>query len=286
MNAAQPIRICFIAPTIYGVYNPQVRTPCTGGDLQIYELVKFLARNESFDIHLVTDDYGQQETEFYNGALLHRATLTSELPFWQKVLGRTNAFEELLKQINAHLYFMAGASGLTYRVAQFCRKHKRAFIFRIIHQRDCDGTFVHGNAHEGHLYKQALQLTHLILCQTHEQKKLLLRTERKNSLVIRNGIHLPFLQRENSRRDIIWAGEVLEWKQPEMFLRLALTFPNHSFTMFAMPRSMDYFERLVENEKYPQSGSPELGSLFRTVRVFDQAKLLVNTSATKAFPSA
>lgn len=284
MAESATFKVCFIAPNIYGLYNPQSRTPYGGGDAQLYELARFFAKNPKYQVSVITGDFGQDEMEFYSGTLVYRSNFDTSSTFWQRTLRQWNPLEKMLLEIDAQVYIMAGASGLAQSVAEFCNKANRVFLFRVTHQRDCDGTFVHGNVEEGKRYQWALHQAQGIVCQTQEQRAMLARTEGLQSYVFPNAIPLPSV-REEGRTEVIWVGEAHEWKQPEMFMRLALTLPNQSFTIIAMPRNLEYFEKVVSKTRdIPNVGFQNSVPYNEMPRFIEKSRLLVNTSRFEGIP--
>jgi len=171
-------------------------------------------------------------------------------------------------------------------IARFCKKRKRAFVFFAAHPRDCDGTYVHGAGEDGARFRQALHLARAVTCQTKEQARMLLRAEKIKAYALPPvAVALPAPEMRSG--GVIWVGELVDWKQPEYFMRLAATLPNISFTLFGRPRKQEYLESLVEKTRHLpnlafQNSVPysELG------RFISNAKLLVNTSRFEGWPYA
>ncbi|RJP30636.1 MAG: glycosyltransferase [Candidatus Omnitrophota bacterium] len=278
------LKICFVSSTIYPLYNPLVRAPYGGAEAQIFEIARFFGKDEEMEISVVTGNYEQQEVEFYSGVLVYRADLETPKSLFHRFVPSSSAIHKILKKVDAQTYIMSGACGLTKDVAEFCVRNNRSFVYRISHQRDCDGSFVHGNGEEGERFQWALHHAHQIICQTETQKNLLQRTEQLKAQVIPNVIPL-FPPSSAPRDEIIWVGQAVEWKQPELFLRLALTLPNHNFTMIVMPRDLAYLERLVEKTRNVSNLGFENSAPYQEMPAcYENAKLLVNTSRFEGFP--
>lgn len=284
MPESNHLGICFIAPSIYPLFNPQIRAPFDDAEIQLFELAQFFGKDDASDVSVVTGNFGQQDVEYYSGALVYRSDFDVSSTMISRWLKRDNSFTKLLTKIDAQTYFMAGASGLTKEVAAFCKARHKGFVFRVSHQRDCDGTFVHANDKEGSGYRWALRHASDIVCQTEKQKELLRRTENLNAAVIPN--LLPLESRyDDDRHDVVWIGDAVEWRQPELFFRLALTLPNHSFTMMIRPRDEAYFERLVvKTRDVPNLGFENSVPYQEWPSFFSKAQLLVNTSRFEGFP--
>lgn len=279
------IRVCMVSPSIYPLFNPMVRAPFGDSEQQLYELARIFGGDDRIEINIVTGDFGQEDVEFYSGVLVFRGEFESERTWMQRLLRKPTPFHSLLKKIDANVYLMAGASGLAKPVMEFCQANSRSFLFRIAHQRDCDGTFVHGDP-MGEAYRWALQRSDFIVCQTEEQKRLLQRTEKLSALRIPDFIGAG-ASTEAEPADVLWIGEAVEWKQPELFYRLALTIPHQNFTLLTRPNNPEYFERLVSKTRdVPNLGFENSVPYSEWPIFLKRARILVNTSRFEGFPFA
>ncbi|MDX9753766.1 MAG: glycosyltransferase [bacterium] len=280
------IRICFVSPYIYPLFNPQTRAPFAEAEVQLFELARFLGRNESVEVSVVTGDYEQEEVEFYEGVLVYRMPRggASPLPWMKRFFAEKNSLLSLLKKVDADVYVMSGWDPLAPEVVDFCVKQHRAFVYRVAHPRDCDGSFTKSLREEGEQFGWTLKQATRIVCQTETQRHLLRRSEKLDGVVLPNAV--PFRSwGQQERREVVWIGEIVEWKQPEMFFRLALTLPQQAFTIFAYPRAMEYFERLVEKTRdIPNLGFQNNVPYPELPAFLERAKLLVNTSRFEGYP--
>ncbi len=278
------LKICFVSPNIYPLYNPLIRVPYGGAEAQLFELARYFGQFEDVEVSVVTGNYEQQEVEYYAGVLVYRADFEASKSIFKRFIPSAGSLSKILQKIDAQTYIMCGASGQTKEVAEFCVKKKRSFVYRVSHQRDCDGSFIHGGGEEGEKFKWALHHARYVICQTETQRNLLQRTEKIKAEVIPNAVSL-FPPISTPRDDIIWVGRITEWKQPELFLRLALTLPSQNFTMIAMPQDHAYLERLVEKTRDVSNLGFENSVPYQEMPAFfEKAKLLVNTSRFEGFP--
>jgi len=277
-------KICFVSPTVYPLFNAQERACYGEAEIQIYELASFFGKEPGMEISVATGDYGQDDMEFYSGVLVYKYKPAVRSGWRRRLLPGRSSLHELLKKIDASIYIMAGASGLAGETADFCAKNRRGFLFRVAHQRDCDGTFAHGAGEEGEKYLQALRQAYCVICQTQEQQTLLRRRETVKTIVIPNGV-APRPLPEGTRNEVVWFGETVNWKQPELFFRLALSVPEQRFTFCATPDDPEYFERLVAKTRdIPNLGVQNSMPYHEVIALLDKAKLLVNTSRFEGFP--
>ncbi len=53
-----PIRVCFISPKAYPLFNPNVEAVFGGAEVDLYYLATELAKDDSFTVSFITADYG------------------------------------------------------------------------------------------------------------------------------------------------------------------------------------------------------------------------------------
>ncbi|MBN2328456.1 MAG: glycosyltransferase family 4 protein [Candidatus Omnitrophica bacterium] len=283
MAGISSIRICIVSPSIYPLFNPMAHGLFQDAELQLYEMARFFGGDPRIEVNVLTGDYGQDDVEFSAGALVFRGEFDVRQNFMERLFHKKTPLQNLLAKIDADIYVMAGASGLARPVADFCRTNNRSFLFRIVEHRDCDGTFVYGDP-EGESYRWALHQADVILCQTEEQKKLLQRTEHLAAVRVPNLVRLQ-PPSDALRTDVLWIGEAVEWRQPELFYRLALTIPHQNFTLLTRPDNPDYFERLVSKTRdVPNLGFENSVPYHEWPILMQRARLLVNTSRYEGFP--
>jgi glycosyltransferase involved in cell wall biosynthesis len=283
MAQTKQIRVCFVSPSIYPLFNPMVRTPFSDSEIQLYELARCFQDDEHVEISVLTGDYDQEEVEYYAGILVFRGQFESNKTLMQRILRRKSPLQEILDKIDADIYMAGAADSLAKSVAEYCVARKKAFIYRITHQRDCDGTFIHGDT-AGQDFRWALHHADSIICQSEEQKRLLRRTEKLTAGIIPNTLTMAPLS-DTLRTDVLWIGEAAEWKQPELFYRLALTIPHQSFTLLTRPNDQEYFEKLVSKTRdIPNLGFENSVPYQEWTDYLKRAKLVVNTSRFDGFP--
>lgn len=271
---------------MYPLFNPLNRAVYSAAELELFELVRHFGKDKAIDVNLVTGDFGQDEVEFCSGVLVFRGQFDPPSAGLSRWFSRKNPLHKRLADIDAPLYLAAGAGSPAVEAARFCRRNRRAFVYRVTHQRECDGSFVQGHGREGKDFRWALRHADAIVCQTEEQKWLLQHTENLEALVIPSAAPKE-LPREDHREDVIWIGEAVEWRQPELFFRLALTLPNRTFTLLINPRDPAYFENLIAKTRdIPNLGVENSVPYHEWPNYLRRAKLLVNTSRYEGFPFA
>lgn len=284
MPASTTLKICFVSPQMYPLFNPLVKTPYGGGETQLYELASYFGHDPQVEVSVVTGDFGQEEIEYYSGVMVYRLDTPKPLSFWKRWSKPKDTLTETLKKTGAQIFIMAGASPLCYDVARFCRRYKRTFVFRVSHQRDCDRTYINANGEAGEKFRMAIQNA-TVICQTNEQAMLLRRMESLKTEVIPNLISIPPPPDYAKKKDIVWIGSAIPYKQPELYMRVARTLPAWSFTMMMFPGNTDYFEKLIAATRdVANVGVHNSVPYHELSQFFTKTKLIVNTSRFEGVP--
>jgi len=286
MAEKSTLRVCFISPAMYPLFNPLTRALYSATELELFELVRYFGRNQAIDVNLITGDFGQEEVEYCSGVLVFRAPRETPRSWMTRLFSAQGPLEKILARIDAPVYLAAGWGRPVVETARFCRRHRRAFLYRVTHQRECDGSFIQGNGREGKQFRWLLHHADALVCQTEEQKQLLKHTENVDALVIPSAVPKE-PSRDEFREEVLWIGEAVEWRQPELFFRLALTLPNWTFTLLINPRDPAYFENLISKTRdIPNLGVENSVPYHEWPNYLRRAKLLVNTSRYEGFPFA
>jgi len=276
-----PIRVCFIAPKAYPLFNPDIKAVFGGAEVDLYFLATELAKDENFIVSFITADYGQEEIETIAGVRIIKS-----LNFEKNPLTGAIRVWRAMKAAASQIYFQKVASWGTFLVALFCKLHKKTFIYRTAQQIECDGTYLKQHFFTGCAFRWSLRSAAQVVVQNKIDQKGLEQTISIHSIVIPNAHRLPMLS--NAERDtILWVGRSAPVKRPELFIDLAGKMPSEHFTMICQHATGDqsYEElvaraRKVKNLQFIQRVPfSEIGSFFQRAKVF------VNTSDAEGFPN-
>ncbi|MCH9022686.1 MAG: glycosyltransferase family 4 protein [Planctomycetes bacterium] len=281
MTTPKIIRVCFVSPKVYPLFNPKVQQPFGGAELDLYLLATELAKDSNFDVSCITADYGQEHTE-----TVEHVTLIKSIDFNRNPLTSARRIWKAMKQANADIYMIKTASAGVPLVAQFCRRHRRGFVYRTAHQRECDGTWRREHPIKGRAFAWALRNAHAVFTQTKTDSKNLLSTLNITSTPIPNGHRLIPLT-EHKKESILWVARSAKPKRPELFLKLARQFPNKKFTMICRKATGDNdYDALkaqatrTQNVRFiPSVPFDQIHSYFLKAKVF------VSTSESEGFPN-
>jgi len=278
---SRAIEICFIAPKAYPLFNPQVKEVFGGAEVDLYSLATEMAKDQNFAVSFITADYGQKKIETIKGVRVIKSVnfkknpITGAIKIWQA-----------MHAADAQIYFHEAASWGTFLIALFCKMHKRIFIYRTAHQRECDGTYFKLHFFAGKAFRWSLRSATQVVVQNEADKEALNQSTGLHSTVIPNAHHLPVLS-ETKRDIILWVGRSAHFKRPELFIDLAEEMPNKQFVMICQRATGDEnYEALVT-----QGSKVENLQFIKRVpfgeidNYFQRAKVFVNTSDSEGFPN-
>jgi len=129
-----------------------------------------------------------------------------------------------------------------------------------------------------------------VICQNERQADLLFNRYHRRGCVVPSlsPFEIVASPDQASRKTVMWIARVDDWKQPELFIHLAMRIPDQAFVMVAVASQVNPTQleniykaaRLVPNLKVlPAVPLHETGRLFREAAVF------VNTSRMEGFPN-
>jgi glycosyltransferase involved in cell wall biosynthesis len=276
-----PIRVCFVAPKAYPIFNPDRGNYFGGAEVDLYYLATEFARDSNFEVGFVVADYGQNDVEIIEGVAILKS-----LNFRRNVLNGLVRTWSALKRADADIYVMKCASAGVPLVTTFCKLHRRIFVYRLASLLESDGTYIRQHSVVGRLFAWSLRQAAIVFAQNTTDVENLTRTMGISPYMIPNGHRLPQVQQQ-TRDTILWVGRDVLIKKPEHFLELAKTVPNEHFTIVCQTLNNDQrYEKLVT-----QAGAiPNLKFIrhvpFNQIDTFFQrAKVLVNTSDAEGFPN-
>ena len=101
VNDQKAIRICFVSPKSYPLFNPAVKAVFGGAEVDLYLLGTELAKDKNFNISFITADYGQSATE-----TIENVKLIKSLNFKQNPLFSAWRIWHALRKANADIYIL------------------------------------------------------------------------------------------------------------------------------------------------------------------------------------
>jgi glycosyltransferase involved in cell wall biosynthesis len=280
-DKSKPIRVCFIAPKAYPLFNPDVKKVFGGAEVDLYFLATELAKDENFAVSFITADYGQQDIEEIENVRIIKSLNFNKNP----LVGAVRVWRAM-HTADSQIYFQEAVSWGTFLVALFCTSHKRTFVYRTANQGECDGTYFNRKRPLKKVFSWSLHKAGAVIVQNEIDKKNLQASTGIISTVIPNGQRL--LESGQSKRDtILWVGRSTPLKRPELFIKLAEHFPDEKFTMICQEATGDenYKALLAEAEKVENLQFIRAVPFADIETCFQRAKVFVNTSDSEGFPN-
>jgi glycosyltransferase involved in cell wall biosynthesis len=245
-----------------------------------------------FDVSMVVADLGQPDGASWDGITTWR-TFKPEagIPVLRYVHPRWTSIWSALKRADADIYYVSGVGMMLGLVGMFARRYGRKFVYRLASTSDCHpDTICVKYWRDRQLYAYGLERADLVLSQTPEQQRLMLRHYCRTSLVVPSLLEAPgrcdsFGERST---DVLWVGALRPLKRPSLLLDLARRLPHLKFEVAGGPSPDD--PTLFEAVKREAQALPNVRFLgpvpFHDVRLlFERARLLVGTSEIEGVPN-
>lgn len=293
------MKVCFISPLGYGLYRPESGHAFGGTEVQFYLLSHELAEDPAFQVSVLTTVPEAPGSERDGRLTLVRRQgknrVTARLPgSWREAVGALrgcrSAFLEMrdqLRAIDADVYVQGGAGVEVGAYALICRLLRRRFVYVVVSSVDLCKPCGLVRGPLAWLYPLGLRLADAIVCQTREHLEALRSRYGRRGVLIRTGHHLvrPASQDRNT---VLWVGRGHPLKQPEMFLALAERLPQERCVLVIMrdDAQSDLLRSVRDRAaELPNVTIHENVPLSEAGRLFERAKLFVNTSTYEGFPN-
>lgn len=275
------IKICFVCPKAYPIFVPEIEAVFGGAEVDLYMLATELAKDDSFDVSIITADYGQPPEQ-----MIENVRVIKSLNFKQNPLTGVIKIWKAFKKANADIYMIKTASPGVPLTAAFCKIHKKIFIYRIAHRHECDGTYLENHKIFGRAFARSLSTAKMIFSQNRDDADLLQETLKLNSIVVPNG-HRSAKDSDYQREYILWVGRGADFKKPYKFLELAKELPREKFLMICQQATdgIDYQKLRFAAERIANLEFIQRVPFGQIDEYFQKAKVFINTSDSEGFPN-
>lgn len=284
--------ICFVAPEAWPVFSGNSEIGVVGGaEVQQSILARLLAQ-AGYRVSMICLDYGQAPRAMIDGVTVYRAYRPDAgLPGLRFVHPRLTAMWQLMKEVDADIYYQRTASMLTGVVAAFCRRHHK----RSVYAGASDPDFLPGQQdiryrRDRWLFERGLATVDRLVVQNNTQQQSCLAHYGRDSVIIPSCYALPKETHPGTRDSLLWVGTVTRHKRPELFLELAKYLPWFHFIMVGGPGSTPgnaaYFDAIRQAATaLPNVEFTGFLPLRQVEPHFDRAAILVNTSLHEGVPT-
>jgi glycosyltransferase involved in cell wall biosynthesis len=296
---SKPIKICFVSPLGYGLYNPHSGLPFGGAEVQFFLLATALANDSAYDVSVLTTVDHQPGIESRGQMTVHKRlgrrrmepkARQGVLDRFRQLTGYLTAFREMRQQfinIDADIYLHAGAGVEVGAYGLICRLLRRRFLFFIASSADLWEPYGKVEGPLKWLFPLGIRLADAVVCRSIEQQDRLRGQYGRMGILIRTGHpHPP--TRDASKSHALWVGRGNPLKRPEIFLDLAARMPQHRFLMVVAHEDahLDLLQRvraraatLSNLDLYEDVPWSEIDTCFARAQIF------VNTSTHEGFPN-
>jgi len=290
------MKICFIAPYAYPLFDERYKNNFGGAEIQLFNLANELSQKPSFSVYFITSDVGQKDYKQFNSIQLFKSFAFSPeysnanhiqklSRFFSRIL-KGLSFYRLLKRINADVYIQRNAGAETGLCAFFSRFHKKLFVYSVAHDMDCDGAYAADNRLKGKMYLYGLNKADVVIAQTKQQSKLLKNNYNISSYTMNTAYTIPNINHAHAKY-VLWVGRITELKRPHMLLNIARQMKDYKFIMIGQKSCSDddyhaFIDEVasIENIEYiPYVRYPLVHSYFK------DASLIVHTACKEGFPN-
>ena len=285
--------VCFVSMSIYPTVSRSSSTEMVGGaEVQQTVVARALAEDGA-RVSILTGDFGQPELVHCDGVSVHRVPNPGKrgikgLRFLHPHL--TDAVAAL-RRIDPDIVYFRVAGFRAAAAAWYAWTAGKAFVYACAHDTEL---MPRGNNPQvrldAFLFRLALKSADAVLVQNVLQHQLLKENFGKDGLILANCYVEHGAGAAAHDGHILWVGTVKPGKSPESFIELARRHPSRKFRMVggAHPGAAGqaYFEHIREDAATVPNLAFEGYVPFHQVgKHFDDACLLVNTSAAEGFPN-
>ena len=291
-GGARRARICFVAPTTWPLLAKARDIPVVGGaELQQAIVATALARR-GHAVSMISMDYGQAEGSELDGVRMHTMHAPyAGIPVIRYVHPRLTSLWRALKRADADVYYQRTAAATTGFVAAFCRMHGR----RSIHSGASDVDFIPGRQDIGLLrdrmvYEYGVRNADAIFAQNPFQLESVREHFGRDAVVVPNCYAPPPGAGNDPGGYVLWVATVREQKRPELVVEMARRLPQFRFLIVGGndpgARAQAYADAVrARAASLPNVQVRGFVPFAEADRLFDGARVLVNTSTYEGFPN-
>jgi glycosyltransferase involved in cell wall biosynthesis len=221
------MKICFIAPKAYQLFNPKIKSTFGGAEVQLSLLSKELAKDKKLNVNFMVADYGQNNVENYSDVKVWKS-----LNFKTNKLNQTKDFFKVFNKINADIYIQRTLTIQSGLIALYCKLRKKKFVYMVAHDRETDKKHeIYLNFINSFFAKLTFKLANKVIVQNEYQKENILKNFKRESFLLKKGLIVESIKENKIKYDAIWVGRCEKWKNPEIFLDLVKSFSKSKFIM-------------------------------------------------------
>jgi len=285
-------RVCFLAPTTWPLLARSADIPVIGGaELQQAIVATTLARR-GYEVSMISMDYGQPDGCELDGVRIHNMHAPDAgVRVIRFVHPRLTSLWQALKRADADVYYQRTAAVYTGYLAAFCRMHGR----RSIHAGASDVDFIPGRqdiafARDRWIYEYGVRNVDAVFAQNPSQQENVKKHYGRDALLVPNCYEAPAGAKADPRGYVLWIATLRAQKRPEIFIEIARRMPRHRFLLVGGSDPGERGQAYAQAVRAAAAALPNVTVLGFTRfekadRLFDGARVVVNTSEYEGFPN-
>lgn len=234
-------KVVFIIPDAWTLFSDPPRTS-GGAELDLFNIANGLARREHQCVFIVSrprrDDTQPEwrpksnNVETASKHSLRKISLFTRVPIVGGVLNTMRLWLTLSRE-RPDAVMVKGAGLMVFQVGLWAKITRTKFLWRASHEQNFEPAFLKRRWWYWP-YRLGLKWANTIICQTHDQRRLLNRNFGLDGDVVYNGHPIPKSTQiipMSKRRGIIWVGRGQQIKQPLLAVEIAERFPTVPMTL-------------------------------------------------------
>jgi glycosyltransferase involved in cell wall biosynthesis len=285
-------RVCFLAPTTWPMMAGSRDIPVIGGaELQQSVIAPELARR-GYDVSMISMDFGQEEGSYLKGVrLIKMHKPDAGLPVVRFLHPRLTSLWAALKRADADVYYQRSSAVHTGFLAAFARAHGRKSIYAGASDVDFmpDRQDI-AYARDRRIFEYGLRNVDRIFVQNPFQGKAALENFGRDSVLIPNCYETPARAQGDPNGYVLWVATVRPSKRPEILAEIARRLPQHRFMMVGGSDKDPKGKAFAEGARAAMAALPNTAvhgflPFADADRMFEGARLVINTSTYEGFPN-
>jgi glycosyltransferase involved in cell wall biosynthesis len=271
-------KICFVHG---GGYNAFRKESVGGTQLQLYYISKALAKG-NYDVKFITDVDEPKEIE---GVKLIPGSGRTDNPISKFFTGLRITYS--LFKVDTDVFFSSNINIDVFLIALTSVFRRKKHIHRTVHEVQMSKDFMSESPVRWFLNHLGLRQADFIFTQSKDHYKKLSDWFNPALGILPNSFPIP--EKKQKKGDyVLWVGRRVEWKKPELALKLAEEFSSEKFVIIS-PRTSseeDFYNKI--ERKAERLSNVELIERVPREKIqnyFDNAKIFLNTSENEGFPN-
>jgi len=248
-----------------------------GANVQMYLIARELGRHKKIETISYINPY--DTIDFPEGRKFKLVmTFRENDSLFRKIL----TFHRRIEACKPGAILQRGLTIYSCLLAFYCWFRKIRFVFMFAHDIEAEGRYQSSRG-KCHLFPMLLRCASLLVVQNEIEYGLLRRrTNKRNVEIVKKGLPLsPGSPKTVKAYDAVWVARCEQWKNPEVFIRLAAVNPGRKFMMICskVTGREEYFRGVKESaERLPNMVFNEFVKNTEIYALLSKSRIFVITS--------